>query len=130
MKGSRPLALLVEDDPQLRRQVRACLEELGLQVSEAGTGRLAIEALQQTPPDLVVLDLMLPEVSGLEICELIRRAPSPTLRAVPVLITSARALPQDRAEAEVAGANAYLVKPFDERELAEAVRRLMWAGLS
>jgi len=93
-------------------------------VIEVGSGRLAVEVLGRTAPGLVVLDLMLPELSGFEVCEHIRRVPE--LRRVPVLITSARGMPQDRAQAEEAGADAYLVKPFSRNELIETVRRLLW----
>lgn len=117
-------ALLVEDDPDLRPEIRRCLEEIGLDVIEVGSGRLAVEVLARTAPGLVVLDLMLPELSGFEVCEHIRRVPE--LRRVPVLITSARGMPQDRAQAEEAGADAYLVKPFTRSELIETVRRLLW----
>lgn len=124
MAVSRQTALLVEDDPDLRGQLRIALEGLGLEVTEAASGRQAVDALAEGAPDLVVLDLMLPEVSGFELCELIRSAPP--LQHVPVLVTSARGLPQDRAEAEDCGADEYLIKPFTQRELASAVRRLLW----
>src|SRR5205085_2407838 len=97
MEASRPIALLVEDDPDLRGQMSDCLAELGMRVVEASSGRSAVQALAQTAPDLVVLDLMLPELSGFEICELIRAQPA--LQQIPVLVTSARSFPQDRAEA-------------------------------
>jgi two-component system chemotaxis response regulator CheY len=124
MEASRRTALLVEDDPDLRVELRIALEEMGLDVIEAASGRQAVDSLAEVVPDLVVLDLMLPEVSGFEVCELIRSAPP--LQHVPVLVTSARGLPQDRAEAEDCGADDYLVKPFTQRELASAVRRLLW----
>ena len=117
-------ALLVEDDPDLRPELRRCLEEIGFDVVEVGSGRLAVDVLGRVAPAIVVLDLMLPELSGLEVCEYIRRTPE--LKRVPVLITSARGMPQDRAQAEEAGADAYLVKPFSKDELIDAVRRLVW----
>src|SRR4051812_40460528 len=119
----RRTALLVEDDPDLRPEIRRCLEGIGLDVIEVGSGRLAVEVLGRTAPSLVVLDLMLPELSGFEVCEHIRRTPE--LRRVPVLVTSARNMPQDRVHAEQAGADAYLVKPFSRADLIENVRRLL-----
>ena len=82
-------------------------------------GRSAIRALELGPPDLVCLDLMLPELSGFEVCEFMRSRPE--LKDVPILVMSARAKPMDRAFAEEVGATAYLVKPFKRSEFSHAV---------
>ena len=118
-------ALVVEDDPEVRKLVRKSLERMGFTVAEARTGKEAMEQLGRSHPDLVCLDLMLPEQSGYEICEYIRH--SVALRAVPVLVISARALPEDRAHAEEVGADAYLIKPFTFAELTEKVTTLVKA---
>lgn len=119
-------ALVVEDDASLRKVVRACLEGIGLLVIDVGNGRSAIRQLTEHPPDIVCLDLMLPELSGYEICEIIRA--SATLNQIPVLVMSGRALPADRAHAEKAGASAYLIKPFTMAELSSKVRYLLKAS--
>jgi DNA-binding response OmpR family regulator len=118
-------ALVVEDDTKIRKLVRGCLERIGLKVVDVGDGRSAIRKLTEQPPDIVCLDLMLPELSGYEVCEIIRA--TPTLKHIPVLLVSARALPADRAHAEKAGASAYLVKPFTMAELSAKVRNLLKA---
>jgi two-component system chemotaxis response regulator CheY len=118
-------ALVVEDDTKIRKLVRGCLERIGLKVVDVGDGRSAIRKLTEQPPDIVCLDLMLPELSGFEICEIIRA--SATLKHIPVLVMSARALPSDRAHAEEAGASAYLIKPFSIAELSGKVRSLLKA---
>ena len=115
-------ALVVEDDAKMRKIVRGCLEKIGLKVIDVGDGRSAIRKLADQPPDIVCLDLMLPEISGYEICEIIRA--SATLKHIPVLVMSGRALPADRANAEKAGASAYLIKPFTIAELSGKVRAL------
>jgi len=105
-------ALIVEDDPALRRMVAAYLKAMGISAIEAPDGRTALRELQNKVPDVICLDLMLPELSGYDLCEHIRRVPK--LRDVPVLIMSARAFPEDRAAAEEVGASAYVTKPFTQ----------------
>ncbi|HXX29264.1 MAG TPA: response regulator [Myxococcaceae bacterium] len=120
-------ALVVEDDPALRRLVRHLLEGRGMEVAEVDGGRAAIlHVAVHQPPDLVCLDLMLPELSGYEVCEYMRSEAK--LRAVPILIMSARALPQDRAYAEQVGATSYLVKPFRREAFHAAVDELLNGG--
>lgn len=117
-------ALVVEDDPALRRLVSRLLQKSGMEVAEVAEGRSAILHLAvHQPPDLLCLDLMLPELSGYEVCEYMRG--DARLRTVPILIMSARALPQDRAYAEQVGASIYLVKPFKQTVFQAAVDELL-----
>lgn len=109
----------MEDHPDARALVRTYLLAMGLEVVDVAEGRSAIRVLEGTPVDLVCLDLMLPELSGFEVCEFMRSRPE--LRGVPILIMSARTKPMDRAFAEEVGATAYLVKPFKRREFSQAV---------
>jgi DNA-binding response OmpR family regulator len=120
-------ALVVEDDPDLRGLVRRHLESLGMTVTEAGEGRSAILHVAVHRPDLVVLDLMLPELSGYEVCQFMRG--EARLKEVPILIMSARGLPQDRAYAEQVGASTYLVKPFRRPAFLAAVHELVGNGV-
>lgn len=113
------LALVVEDDPPLRKMVRGYLELIKYQVSEASDGRKAMAALREQKFDLVVLDLMLPESSGYDVLEFIRKE---GMSSTPVLMMSARSLPEDRAHAEELGARLYLIKPFTRAEFTRAVR--------
>ena len=126
MSSPKRTALVVEDDPEVRKLVRKCLERMEFGVSEARTGKEAMDMLGKMHPDLVCLDLMLPEQSGYEICEHIRR--TTVLREVPVLVISARALPEDRAHAEEVGADAYLIKPFTFAEFTAKVTKLTSPG--
>ncbi len=116
-------ALVVEDHPDARALVRTYLVAMGAQVVDVAEGRSAIRQLESSPPDLVCLDLMLPELSGYEVCEFMRA--HPTLKDVPILIMSARAKPMDRAFAEDVGATAYLVKPFKRSDFSRAVSACM-----
>jgi len=92
---------------------------LGLRVHEAATGAEAAAVLARAIPDVICLDLRLPDTSGLSLCEQVRA--TPRLRDVPVVVITALARPIDRAQAEVAGADQYLVKPFRVDALADSV---------
>ena len=117
--GAPRKALVVEDHPDARALVRTYLLAMGIEVMDVAEGRSAIRVLQAARPDLVCLDLMLPELSGFEVCEYMRS--NPELRDIPILVMSARAKPMDRAFAEEVGATAYLVKPFKRSEFSRAV---------
>jgi len=119
-------ALVVEDHPDARALVRTYLLAMGVEVVDVAEGRSAIRQLESSPPDLVCLDLMLPELSGFEVCEFMRA--HPVLKEVPILIMSARAKPMDRAFAEEVGATAYLVKPFKKSDFSRAVNACMNQG--
>ncbi len=107
--------LVVEDHPTIARQLVAFLEGLGWQLDHAATGRLAIELATRHPYDVVLLDLNLPDVDGLQVCREIKaHAPS----NVPVLMLTARDAFEDKAEGFRTGADDYLAKPFDLREVA------------
>ena len=116
-------AVVVEDDPDARRLVATCLRRLGLRVHEAASGAEAQVLLERAIPDLICLDLRLPDASGLTLCEHIRA--TPRLRDVPVVIITALTRPIDRAQAEVAGADEYMTKPFRADVLVDSVRELI-----
>jgi DNA-binding response OmpR family regulator len=107
--------LLVEDHPTIARQVVDFLDGLGWQTDHAGNGALAIELATREPYDVVLLDLNLPDIDGLQVCRDIKaRAPS----NVPILMLTARDAFEDKARGISEGADDYLSKPFDLRELA------------
>jgi len=115
-------ALLVEDDPPLRKLVAGYLKLLNFIVVEAADGKKAMTALGEQPYDLICLDLMLPESSGYDVLEFIRKQ---GLAKVPVLMMSARSLPEDRAQAEELGATLYLIKPFTRSDFTKAVKAVL-----
>jgi DNA-binding response OmpR family regulator len=110
--------LVVEDDPSIRLGLQRNLSFEGYRVVSAATGQEGLEAAFREKPDLVLLDVMLPGPSGLEICRAIRRH-DPTL---PVLIVSARSQEKDRVAGLDLGADDYIPKPFSVRELLARVR--------
>ncbi|MBC7501099.1 MAG: two-component system response regulator KdpE [Herminiimonas sp.] len=117
MNDTAPVALLVEDEPQIRRFVRAALEEEGWQVHEAATMRRGLIDAGTRTPDLIVLDLGLPDGDGIDFITDIRE-----WSRVPVIVLSARAGETDKIAALDAGADDYLTKPFSVGELQARVR--------
>src|SRR5579884_1621149 len=112
--------LVVEDEPELRRLVVRELEAAGYQVRYVADGPAAVQQLTAAPPDLVVLDWMLPGLDGLEVLRRLRQT-----SAVPVLMLTARAEEVDRVVGLEVGADDYLTKPFGMRELVARVRALL-----
>ena len=109
--------LVVDDDETIRRTLRINLQARGYEVEEVASGRDALSTLEDAPPDLVILDLGLPDVDGVEVLRRIRR----TLR-IPVVVLSARQQSDDKVEALDQGADDYVTKPFGMDELLARVR--------
>jgi two-component system KDP operon response regulator KdpE len=112
--------LIVEDDPNIRKLVRVNLVKRGYTVSEAGDSHQAIALFQEVPVDLVLLDLMLPGLSGVDICSWIRARSD-----VPIIILSARMEEDLKVAALDAGADDYVTKPFGQEELLARVRAFL-----
>src|SRR5206468_830072 len=117
--------LVVEDDPPLRGLIVDLIQRMGFTAVEAADGASAMTRLAGMRPDLVCLDLILPEASGYEVCEFIRR--SPAHHGTPVLIMSGRTYPMDRAYAAEAGADSFIAKPFTEDDLRRRIEGLLEA---
>ena len=109
--------LVVDDEPNILATVAPLLRGRGYDVSSAMTGRAALEAFDRDRPDLVLLDLGLPDMSGVDICRQIRRS-----SATPILVLSARGAEGDKVQALDAGADDYVTKPFGAEELLARVR--------
>jgi len=116
--GTRILA--VEDDERIRAAVKLALEDEGWTVVEASTGEDALEAFQQEPADVVLIDIMLPGIDGFEVCRAIRKGSD-----VPIVMVTARADTHDVVAGLEAGADDYLTKPFAPKELSARIRALL-----
>ena len=112
--------LIVEDDPNIRKLVRVNLVKRGYTVSEAGDSHQAMALFQEEPVDLVLLDLLLPGLSGVDICSWIRARSE-----VPIIILSARSEENLKVAALDAGADDYVTKPFGQEELLARVRAFL-----
>ena len=118
--GAPLLILVVDDDENLRRLVAAYLETEGYRVTQAADGRSAIAEMRENPPQLVVLDLMLPGLSGIEVAKQIRAKGT-----TPILMLTARGSDEDVLLGFEAGADDYLVKPFSPKVLVARVRAVL-----
>lgn len=121
------LILIVDDEPTIREVVRRYLERDGYKVSEAADGKTALEILQNEPPDLMILDIMLPGIDGLTITSRLRDGISTlaTEREVPIIILTARTGERDRIQGLELGADDYVTKPFSPQELVARVRAVL-----
>lgn len=115
--------LVVEDDPDIAALVRRYLEKAGYAVDMLASGRDALSVITAQPPDLLVLDLMLPHVDGLEICRRLRA--SAATATTPVIMLTARAEEAERIVGLELGADDYIAKPFSPNELVARVRALL-----
>ena len=115
--------LIADDDPDLRDILRSVLEPAGFSVAEAANGELALEAIRTQPPDLVILDYMMPGITGPQICERLKQ--DMRLRHLPVIMLTGKSELQDKVYGINAGADDYLVKPFEPRELLARVHMVL-----
>lgn len=120
---TKPVVLIVEDEAPLVTMLRYNLEKEGFEVCEAGDGEEALIQIAERKPDIVLLDWMLPHVSGLEVCRRIRRAPD--TRSIPVIMLTARSEENDRVRGLDSGADDYVVKPFSPTELVARLRAVI-----
>jgi DNA-binding response OmpR family regulator len=112
--------LVVDDEERMVRFIRLNLEHDGFQVSEAFNGRQAVQRLRDVNPDLILLDVMMPDLDGFEVLEMVRE-----ISAVPVIMLTAKGEEDDRVRGLEKGADDYVTKPFSPRELVSRVRAVL-----
>uniref|UniRef100_B8HKU0 Two component transcriptional regulator, LuxR family n=1 Tax=Cyanothece sp. (strain PCC 7425 / ATCC 29141) TaxID=395961 RepID=B8HKU0_CYAP4 len=115
--------LLVDDEPGLREAVQAYLEDSGFSVAAAPNAQAGWELLQQQTPDLVITDIMMPQVDGYQFLQQLRD--DPRYSRLPVVFLTARGMTKDRIQGHNAGVDAYLAKPFDPDELVAIVKNIL-----
>jgi DNA-binding response OmpR family regulator len=121
---SRPhRVLIVDDEPSIVLSLQFLLAREGYEVDVARDGESALELAARRPPDLVVLDLMLPGIDGYEVCRRLREAPATT--ATRIVVVTARGREAERVRGLEEGADAYVTKPFSTRELIATVGRFL-----
>lgn len=118
--------LVVDDEPNIVMSLRFLMEREGFQVDVAPTGEAALAALGQAPADLVLLDVMMPELDGFEVCQRIRD--NPAWRNTKVIMLTAKGRDVERDKGLALGADAYVTKPFSTRELVARVKRMLEPG--
>src|SRR5258707_6667305 len=115
--------LVVDDEPDAVELIEFNLKAAGYEVTTAVDGTQALKKARALLPNLIVLDLMLPEVDGLEVCKILRR--DPKTQAIPILMLTAKAAEIDRVLGLELGADDYVTKPFSPRELVLRIKRLL-----
>ncbi len=120
---AKPIILVVEDEAPLLTLLRYNLEKQGFRVEEAADGQEALLRVAETKPDLILLDWMLPSLSGIEVCRQLRRRPS--TRDLPIIMITARTDDQDAVRALDIGADDYIVKPFAVDAVLARIRALL-----
>ncbi|MCL4786904.1 MAG: response regulator transcription factor [Verrucomicrobia bacterium] len=118
--------LVVDDEPEAVELVEFNLKQAGYDVATAADGAEALKRTRTLLPSLIVLDVMLPEMDGLEVCKMLRR--DPATAAIPIIMLTAKAAEIDRVLGLELGADDYLTKPFSPRELVLRVRKLLSRG--
>ncbi len=116
----KTVILVVDDEPQILRVMRASLPPRGYEVVTAHSGQEALDQIQKEMPDLIILDLVMPEMSGLEVCRQVREFSS-----VPIVVLSAKGSEHDKITALDLGADDYVTKPFSMDELLARVRAVL-----
>ncbi len=119
----KPTVMIVEDEASLVTMLRYNLEKEGYNVTEASDGEEAVTVADETPPDAVILDWMLPRMSGIEVCRQLRRKSE--TRTVPIIMLTARSEETDKVRGLNVGADDYMTKPFSMPELVARVRALL-----
>ncbi len=119
----RPFILIVEDEPALVTMLRYNLEAEGFRVEEAADGEEALIKIAEEAPDLILLDWMLPRLSGIEVCRQLRRRPEG--RNLPIIMVTARGEEADRVRGLDVGADDYIAKPFSPKELLARIRAVL-----
>ena len=120
---STPAILLVDDEPNIVMSLEFLMRKNGYQVGIARNGTEALAAIDQTPYDLVLLDVMMPDVDGYQVCRQLRQ--NPARAATKVIFLSAKSQPADVQKGYDAGADLYIPKPFSTRQLMQKVRELL-----
>jgi len=118
--------LIADDEPSLRLLVSSTLEDERFEIIQAVDGTDALQKAQKHQPDLIILDLMMPNMSGIEVCRTIKSLP--TLHTPQIIVLTAKGQEQDIKEAAKAGADRYLKKPFSPLELLTAVEEALGSG--
>ena len=122
-RSPRQKVLIIEDDTDIRELIKFNLEQDGYAVEEAATGAEGLDRIRRRQPDLVLLDLMLPGMPGLEICRVLRSAKETS--TLPILIVTAKGTEVDKVLGLEMGADDYVVKPFSPRELIARVKAVL-----
>lgn len=128
---SKANLLVIEDNLDIRKLITLILEGEGFRVTSAIDGLDGLNQIKISPPDIVLLDLMMPRMSGIEVIHEIRSSPDPAIESIPILLLTAKSSESVRSNdssvnlAMTAGANSYLIKPFTSGQLVNAINSIL-----
>jgi DNA-binding response OmpR family regulator len=123
-----PRVLVVEDERAIAALLRGRLERAGYDVQVAGDGLAACKAIGENPPDLILLDLVLPVLDGWKVCSIVRTLPDPEVSRTPVIMLTSQASQEDRLRGLCSGADDYITKPFSMEDVLLRVREQLSRG--
>lgn len=115
--------LIADDEPNIVEALSFILDRENFDVSSAYDGEAAVQQLRRQPPDIMILDIMLPKQNGFEVLKLVKSDPG--LKSLPVIILTAKGQSQDRKMAEDMGADAFVTKPFSNKDVVEKIKQLL-----
>lgn len=116
--------LIIEDEPPVAKLLSMRLRSVGYVVGIAVDGEKGLDAVESMRPDLIILDLYLPKVSGEEVCKKVRESFDDQISRIPIIMVTAKDSVADRIVGKVIGASAYITKPFEFAELVEEIKRI------
>lgn len=114
--------LITEDEPNIVESLTFILQRAGYEVTSVADGEAAVRRLRSDPPDIMILDVMLPRLNGFEVLKLVKT--DQILKSLPVIILTAKGQAHDRQLAEQIGADAFITKPFSNRDIIDQIGRL------
>lgn len=117
--------LIVEDEPHIIESLAFVLGREGYDVASVMDGEAALDMLRRAPPDLVILDVMIPRLNGFEVLKAAKS--DPAMRRIPIVVLTAKGQVHDRRLAQEIGSDGFMTKPFSNREIVDQVRRLIGA---
>lgn len=128
MNADDAYILIADDDPLVLKSIELILRKSGFPLRTCVNGRQALDQIQLQKPVLALLDVMMPEMNGLEVCQAVKN--DPELKDVPVFLVTARAMAAERQKGLDAGADDYITKPFVNKDLVEKVRAVYEAAVA
>jgi DNA-binding response OmpR family regulator len=122
---SKGKVLVIEDEEDISELLAIRLTRMGHYVAVAGDGELGLQKARETRPDLIILDLMLPRLTGEEVCKAIREDEDKKISDIPIIMLTAKVTQVDKIIGKVIGANSYMTKPFDPDDLMAEIERFL-----
>lgn len=119
----KPIVLVADDEPSILLSLQVLLQKAGFQVRVARDGEEALRSVEESPPNLILLDAMMPKRDGFDVCQTIRA--NPAFKTLPIIMLTAKSRDVEREKGMALGATDYITKPFSTRDLVSTVRKYL-----